>query len=182
MLAVSRRRTARPFEARGGPFGQTRQLDEFTSYDVLKRLGICHAPILVIGTEETNIKLPFSYPVVVKALSSELTHKSDVGGVALDVKNEAELLRAVREINERLRDSIVLKQVMIQPRVSGICEVLLGFRRDPDVGPIVLIAAGGIDAEVYRDRSLRVAPVDLKTAHEMIDELAVSRVLKGFRN
>ena len=79
-------------------------------------------------------------------------------------------------------ENIALEQVPIQPMTSGLGEILLGFRRDPDAGPIVLIAAGGVYTEIYRDRSIRLAPVDVTTAHAMIDELAISRIFKGFRN
>ena len=65
--------------------------------------------------------------------------------------------------------------------VRGVAEVLIGFRRDPDVGPVVVLAAGGVLAEVYRDRSVRTAPVDLDQAHAMIGEVRGLVVATGFR-
>ena len=65
--------------------------------------------------------------------------------------------------------------------VRGVAEVLIGFRRDPDVGPVVVLAAGGVLAEVYRDRSVRTAPVDLDQAHAMIGEVRGLAVASGFR-
>ena len=65
--------------------------------------------------------------------------------------------------------------------VSGVGEVLIGYRVDPDVGPLIMVAMGGIFTEIYRDRSLRLAPVDLATAHEMIAEVRGLATLKGFR-
>ncbi len=59
--------------------------------------------------------------------------------------------------------------------------MLIGYRVDPDVGPLVMVAAGGVLAEIYRDRSLRLAPVDLATAHEMIGEVAALKALAGYR-
>jgi len=69
----------------------------------------------------------------------------------------------------------------VQPMVSGLGEVLIGYGIDPDVGPIIMVAAGGLLAEIYRDRSLRLAPVDLATAHEMITEVRALAALAGYR-
>jgi hypothetical protein len=63
-------------------------------------------------------------------------------------------------------------RVLVQPMMSGLGEVLIGYRIDRDVGPLVMLAAGGVFTEIYRDRSLRLAPVDLPTAHAMIAEVA----------
>jgi acetate---CoA ligase (ADP-forming) len=72
-------------------------------------------------------------------------------------------------------------RVLVQPMVPGLGEVLIGYRVDPDAGPMVMLAAGGIYTEIYRDRSLRLAPVDLATAHEMIAEVRGLKVLAGYR-
>jgi hypothetical protein len=69
----------------------------------------------------------------------------------------------------------------VQPMVSGLGEVLIGYRVDRDVGPLVLVAAGGVFTEIYRDRSLRLAPVDLTTAHEMIAQVRGLAPLTGYR-
>ncbi len=66
--------------------------------------------------------------------------------------------------------------------VTGLGEVLVGYRVDRDVGPLIMLAAGGVLAEIYRDRSLRLAPVDLATAREMIDEVRGLAALAGYRN
>ena len=80
------------------------------------------------------------------------------------------------------RPDAAVAQVLVQPMTSGLGEMLLGYRVDPEAGPLVLLAAGGIYTEIYRDRSIRLAPVDLDTASSMIAELAISRVFQGFRN
>ena len=73
------------------------------------------------------------------------------------------------------------RRVLAQPMIAGIGEVLIGYRVDPDVGPLVMLAAGGIYTEIYRDRSLRLAPVDLHTAHEMIAEVRALKAMTGYR-
>jgi acetate---CoA ligase (ADP-forming) len=70
----------------------------------------------------------------------------------------------------------------VQPMEMGLGEVLVGYRVDRDVGPLIMLAAGGVLAEIYRDRSLRLAPVDLATAQEMIGEVRGLAALAGYRN
>ena len=118
---------------------------------------------------------------MVKALSAEIAHKTEAGGVVLNVADGDALLAAIKQIRanvaQRRPDTRVLR-VLVQPMVAGIGEALVGYRVDPDVGPLVMVAAGGILTEIYRDRSLRLAPVDLATAKEMIAEV---RGLQGAR-
>jgi succinyl-CoA synthetase beta subunit len=121
--------------------------------------------------------LPFPFPVVVKAMSKEIAHKSDVGGVILNLSSDVELLAAIGKIQR----TTGVDRALVQPMVTGVGEVLIGYRVDADVGPLVMLAAGGIFAEIHRDRSLRLAPVDLTEAHAMIGEVAALKALTGFR-
>ncbi|MET0906794.1 MAG: acetate--CoA ligase family protein [Tardiphaga sp.] len=163
----------------------TRQLDEIAAYALMKQVGVPHAPAVAVDITATSIALPFAYPVAVKLLSAEIAHKTDVGGVVLNVGSEADLKAAMAKIADSVKmhrpDAAVL-QVLVQPMTSGLGEMLLGYRVDPEAGPLVLLAAGGVTTEIYRDRSIRLAPVDLDTAKSMIAELAISRVFQGFRN
>jgi succinyl-CoA synthetase beta subunit len=72
-------------------------------------------------------------------------------------------------------------RVLVQPMISGLGEALVGYRVDRDVGPLVMVAAGGVFTEIYRDRSLRLAPVDLATAQEMIAQVRGLAPLAGYR-
>ncbi len=141
-------------------------LDELKSYEVLERLGIRHAV-----TEDAK------FPVALKVLSADITHKTEAGGVVLDIPN-AEALRSARE---EMRKRTGVDRFLVQEMVRGIGEALIGYRVDPQVGPIVMLAAGGVLAEIHRDRSLRLAPVDLETAREMVAEVAAFRALAGYR-
>jgi acyl-CoA synthetase (NDP forming) len=161
-----------------------RLLDELDAYKLIERLGIQCAPSVAVDTNVSRAPaLPFPYPAVVKALSAEITHKTEIGGVVLDVADGDGLLSAIRQIGESIkqrRPGIRFDRVLVQPMISGIGEVLAGYRVDPDVGPLVMVAAGGVFTEIYRDRSLRLAPVDLATAREMIAELR-GLPLAGYR-
>lgn len=163
----------------------TKQLDEIAAYALMKQVGVPHAPAVAVDINATSIALPFAYPVAVKLLSAEIAHKTDVGGVVLNVDSEAELKAAMTKIADSVkthRPDAAVSQVLVQPMTSGLGEMLLGYRVDPEAGPLVLLAAGGVTTEIYRDRSIRLAPVDLDTAKSMIAELAISRVFQGFRN
>src|SRR5262249_4155907 len=126
---------------------------------------------------------PFGYPVAVKALSNVIAHKTDVGGVVLGVTNDEALRDAIEKIRHDVvsHAGILIEKVLIQPMVTGLGEALIGYRVDKDVGPMILLAAGGVYTEIYRDRSLRLAPVDLPTAREMVGEVRGLAPLTGFR-
>jgi acyl-CoA synthetase (NDP forming) len=187
IAAALSRQPPRPLSARSAaPAASSgRMLDELAAGALLDRLGIARAPsvALEVGIAEAP-PLPFAYPVAVKALCAEIAHKTDVGGVALDVADGEALLAAIQKIAatvaERRPDARIAR-VLVQPMVSGLGEVLLGYRVDRDVGALIMVAAGGVLTEIARDRSLRVAPVDLATAHEMIAEVRSLTALAGYR-
>ena len=112
--------------------------------------------------------LPFPYPVAVKALSAEIAHKTEVGGVVLDIADGDALLGGDQADPRQCRAAPAQHARRCACWCSrwshGVGEALVGYRVDPDVGPLVMVAAGGILTEIYRDRSLRLAPVDLATA------------------
>jgi acyl-CoA synthetase (NDP forming) len=165
--------------------GNGRMLDEVDAGTLIERFGIPRAPAVVVDVAMTRApSLPFGYPVVVKALSAELAHKTEAGGVVLNVANGDALLAAIKQIRANVaqrRPNTRVLRVLVQPMVAGIGEALVGYRVDPDAGPLVMVAAGGILTEIYRDRSLRLAPVDLAIAKEMIGEVRAFKALAGFR-
>jgi succinyl-CoA synthetase beta subunit len=79
------------------------------------------------------------------------------------------------------RTGITPDRVLVAPMIAGIGEALIGYRVDREAGPLIMVAAGGVYTEIYRDRSLRLAPVDLAAAHDMIGEVKAFATLKGFR-
>ena len=186
-------------------------LDELQAYDLIARLGIRHAPAVAValpgcGADGANdgssvgasdavnhpardaardaIAPGVAFPVALKVLSAEIAHKSDVGGVVLGVTDAGALEAALGEMASDLRARLPdtrIDRALVQTMVAGVGEVLIGYRIDPEVGPLVMLAAGGVLAEVYRDRSLRLAPVDHDGAHAMIDEVCAMAALRGFR-
>src|SRR5205085_10591720 len=119
-----------------------------------------------------------------KMLSAEIAHKTEVGGVVLGVAYGKALLATIEKIRAEVparKPGAHVDRVLVQPMVSGLGEALVGYRVDRDVGPLVMVAAGGVLAEITRDRSLRLAPVDLAMAHEMIAEVRGLIPLSGYR-
>ena len=186
IAAVLKRRAPQPIVARApSAAGGGRLVDELEAAALLDQLEIPRAPAVALDISSATVPpLPFPYPVAVKALSADIPHKTDVGGVVLNVKDASELRAATAQIAKTVahKPGDRLERVLVQPMVAGLGEVLIGYRIDPDVGPLVMVAVGGIFTEIYRDRSLRLAPVDLAIAHEMIGEVAGLKLLAGYRN
>jgi acetate---CoA ligase (ADP-forming) len=187
IAAALSRTPPRPAPARAwmqSPIGG-RILDELAGGALLERLGIRRAPSAVLEADIAQApSLPFSYPVAAKVLSADIAHKSDVGGVALDVADGAALVAAIRKIATSVierKSGTRVRRVLVQPMVAGLGEALVGYRVDRDVGPLIMVAAGGVLTEIARDRSLRLAPVDLADAREMIAEVRGLVPLTGYR-
>ncbi len=124
------------------------------------------------------------YPVALKILSPDLAHKTEVGGVALNIPDEAALRSAMLNMRARVEKAAPQARItgfLAQPMAKGLAEVILGFRRDPEVGPVVLLGAGGVLAELHRDVALRLAPLHLDEARGMIADVRALRVIEGWR-
>lgn len=124
------------------------------------------------------------YPVVMKIASPDITHKSDIGGVRLDIYSVEELGRAYDEIMEGVRISAPgarIDGVLLQSRIFGGTEVILGGKRDPQFGPVLVYGLGGVFTELIHDVTFRVAPVTFREAREMIRETKSFRILSGAR-
>jgi acyl-CoA synthetase (NDP forming) len=158
---------------------------ERQSHAWLAQLGVPSAAAVVVAADgPVPLPLPFAYPVVVKACSAQLAHKSEHGGVVLGVADAQALRLAMEQVKTNVARHAPLPadfEILVQPMVKGLAEVLLGFKRDPDAGAIVMLAVGGIWAEVVRERSIRLAPVDEAQAMEMITALRALSPLQGLR-
>jgi acyl-CoA synthetase (NDP forming) len=158
-------------------------LDAQASLALFAALGIETSPGVVAPPGAPPPALPFGYPVAVKALGP--AHKTDLGGVILDIADEPALAAALQRVaaNAAAHDPRTpLRGLLIQPMIAGLGEVLLGFRREPGIGPIVLLGAGGVLAELTADAAIRLAPVDAAQARAMIDEVKGLAPLRGYRN
>jgi len=164
--------------------GAGRTIDEAEAYRLFASVGVPHAPVAVLTVGEPVPELSFAYPVVAKVLHPDIAHKTDVGGVVLNIADADALSAAMAAIRDRVeaaRPGVSVARILVQPMTRGVGEVLVGLRRDPQAGPVVMLAAGGVLTEIYRDRALRLAPVDRDTALEMIGEVKALQALAGYR-
>jgi acyl-CoA synthetase (NDP forming) len=171
-------------EACASAFDRER-LNEHEACRLFAALGIACAPACIVRDPGECGRLDVEYPVAAKVLSRDIPHKSDGGLVELDVGSGGNLRVAVQRILNRVRDRFPaarLDGVLVQRMERGIAEVIVGFRRDPEVGPVVMLGVGGIAAELQRSYCVRLAPVSLESAMEMIDEVTELAMLHGFRN
>ncbi len=124
------------------------------------------------------------YPVAIKVIAEQISHKSDVGGVQLNLRNGPAVAEAFEDMMERIHlayPDVKVDGVLVQPMITGGRELILGGRQDPQFGPVVLIGLGGIFVEIFEEASVRVAPISRREAMEMIDDLRGAPILKGAR-
>jgi len=120
------------------------------------------------------------FPTVMKIVSPEVIHKSDYGGVILNIETESMLEKAYRKMEERF-SQLEFKGVMLYRQIERGFEFIAGIKRDPCFGAVVLAGAGGIFTEIIKDSSIRIAPFDIEEAINMLSELKIGRVFSAFR-
>ncbi|HEY0918273.1 acetate--CoA ligase family protein, partial [Devosia sp.] len=184
VAAALRRRLPRQLQRAPATTGATHMLDEAEGYALLDEVGIPHAPALAVPVGTASVDTSY-YPAAVKVLHREIAHKSDLGGIVLDVRSDADFQAAVKDIVANVGKTAPqheIAHVLVQKMVRGaVGEALVGYRVDAQLGPVVVLATGGVATELYKDRCVRIAPVDLAMAHEMIDEVRGMALLMGFR-
>jgi acyl-CoA synthetase (NDP forming) len=159
-----------------------RRLNEINSHGLFAALGIPVAQGRVLAAAEDCAGM--GGRVAVKILSADIAHKTDAGLVRLDVPAadaHEEVERILKEVRARFSTARV-DGVLVQRMERGLAEAIVGFRRDPEVGPVVMLGAGGIAAELKRSLCVRLAPVSIEEARAMIGEVRELAVLRGFRN
>ena len=161
--------------------GEKRDLLLPEAYEVLRAYGIPVADYQIVRQKEDLKKVmnKIGVPVALKIVSQEISHKSDVGGVVLNINRESEAEEAYDKMKRLVKGPS--SEVLVQKMVSDGREVILGAKHDPSFGPVLLFGLGGIYVEVFKDISLRVAPINRSEAEEMIWELKTSAILKGVR-
>jgi acetyl coenzyme A synthetase (ADP forming)-like protein len=146
---------------------------------ILRAAGIEH----VVGEEATPVNAVataerLGYPLVAKAVAPGLVHKSDVGGVILDLRSADDVEAAVAQLRQRVPQ---LQSVLLQRQVDGVIEALVGVTTDPTFGPLVVCGIGGILVELLRDAAYRLPPVTDVDAAEMLGALRLAKLLDGYR-
>jgi acetate---CoA ligase (ADP-forming) len=153
--------------------------------DLVKPYGIAAAPGALGSDVEAAATraAAMGYPVVLKIISPEWLHKSDLGGVRLNIAGEPELRGAFQELTARFRQRTpagTLTGLLVQKQLKGV-ELLLGLKQDPQFGPVLVAGAGGIYTEILRDVARALAPVSREEAGAMLAGLKIYPILKGVR-
>ncbi|MEM2146320.1 MAG: bifunctional acetate--CoA ligase family protein/GNAT family N-acetyltransferase [Candidatus Jordarchaeaceae archaeon] len=162
-------------------------LSEVEGKEFLEAYGIPTVKTKVAETEDEAVSLAsqMGYPVVMKVYSPQITHKSDVGGVILDIKDEAGVREAYKRIMENMRKSAPhaeIRGVTIQPMIQKTgCELIIGSKKDPLFGPVIVFGLGGIFVEVFKDYAVGFPPLNQTLARRLIEGTKAFRILKGYR-
>jgi len=160
--------------------GQT-ALSEYDSKKLLEAFGIPVTREALAVNEEDAVAhaRELSYPVVMKGCSPSLMHKSDQGWIELNVDNEDQVRRTFQRFVRKAESP--LDGVLVQEKVAGPRELVIGMNRDPQFGVCVMLGLGGVMTEVFKDTVFRVAPFDLPEAGDMMEELRSKDLLGAFR-
>ncbi|MEO6781317.1 MAG: acetate--CoA ligase family protein, partial [Bradyrhizobium sp.] len=161
-------------------------LDEVASKKLLKAYGIpvSREEIAQTAAGAVRIARKIGFPVVAKVVSADILHKSDIGGVVLNLNNAAEVRKAFRDITARvskLKSRPKLEGILIAQQVRADLELVVGASLDAEMGPVVLFGTGGVDIELMKDVALAGAPLDAAEARELIARTKAGVKLKGYR-
>ncbi|HEY6196882.1 MAG TPA: acetate--CoA ligase family protein [Candidatus Eisenbacteria bacterium] len=170
---------------RGKP-GESVWLDPEETRALLGAAGLPLVPVMTATTagQAAQAATRLGFPVAVKLASRSLTHKSDVGGVVLNLKSEDEVRHAFADIGQRLDERGLREQmegVTVQPMVSEGVEAIIGMTQDPQFGPVLMFGLGGVYVELLRDVTFRVYPVTDRDVAEMVRSVRGSKLLEGWR-
>ena len=161
-------------------------LDEVTSKKLLKAYGIPVSKEAIAQTAADAVKIAnkIGFPVVAKVVSADILHKSDVGGVVLNLSSAADVRKAFNTITARvkkLKGKPKLEGILIAQQVKADLELVVGASLDAEMGPVVLFGTGGVDIELMKDVALAGAPLDADEAKELIGRTKAGVKMKGYR-
>ena len=124
------------------------------------------------------------YPVVIKIVSPQILHKSDMGGIALDIKSPEVVRTSIIEMTQRIKSTAPDSEIdgfLVQKMAPEGLEVIIGMRRDPTFGPLMMFGLGGVYVELFKDVGFGIAPLSPGRAYQMVESTRAGRLLKGFR-
>ncbi|QWG13395.1 acetate--CoA ligase family protein [Bradyrhizobium sediminis] len=161
-------------------------LDEVASKKLLKAYGIpvSREEIAQTAAEAVKIAKEIGFPVVAKVVSADILHKSDIGGVVLNLNSAAEVKKAFNDITARvkkLKSKPKLEGILIAQQVKADLELVIGASLDAEMGPVVLFGTGGVDIELTKDVALAGAPLDAAEARQLINRTKAGVKIGGYR-
>ena len=171
-------------------FEETIQTDhkvitEESSKSILKSYGVKVPPFALATSAEDAAKQAkkIGFPLVMKVVSPQILHKTDVGGVKVGINNVADVKKTFNDMYGRLskKKGVNVKGILLEKMVPKGVELIVGIQNDPQFGPMIIAGLGGVMTEVFKDVAFRMLPITTSDAKSMINELKGSKLLKGFR-
>jgi acetyltransferase len=161
---------------------QATALDEVESKNALRAYGIATPAETLVTSSADAVSAAdrIGYPVVLKAVSAQLLHKSDVGGVALGLSSPAELTAAYERMSRALQQHDVTGMLVCQQVIGGL-ELVLGLHRDPEMGLVTMAGSGGVLLELIKDVTFCAPPISRDKARDMLASLRGAKLLRGYR-
>jgi acyl-CoA synthetase (NDP forming) len=161
-------------------------LTEIEAKEILGEIGINCTETKLAATKEEAVALSekIGYPIVLKISSVDITHKSDAGGVKVNLKNQEEMEKAYDEIMTSCRAACPdadIEGIAVQGMAKIGTEIIMGMIKDPSFGPVVMFGLGGVLVEILKDVSFRIVPIEKNDAVEMINEIQGKKMLEGYR-
>jgi succinyl-CoA synthetase beta subunit len=161
-------------------------VNEAAAKALLARAGVPVLPERICATAEDAVAAAdaLGYPVVMKILSEDIPHKTEVGGVLLNLADADAVARGFAEVMRRARAAkpdARLDGVLVAPMATGGVETIIGVQRDPVFGPMVMFGLGGVAVELFKDVAFATAPLTPDRAEALIDAVRGSRLLEGWR-
>ena len=158
--------------------GARKNLTEAEVKGILREYGIPTPDYRILKGGKIDKGLKLKYPVVLKVCSPEILHKTDVGGVALELKDENELAKKAGEFAKKFKNA----DLLVEPMEKGNAEIIIGLLNDPTFGITIMFGMGGIFTEIYKDVVFRVVPIERFDAEQMLTDIKARKLLEGFRN
>lgn len=154
--------------------------------EILRAYGLPLPQSALAKTEQEAVKIAkkIGYPVVLKIASPQIIHKSDAGGVKVNIQNDKDTCSAFKEIiknAKKYNKNAVIKGVLVVEMVKGGKEMIIGSKQEPGFGPVLMLGMGGIYVEILKDVTFRLAPVTDKEAEDMIASIKTKKLLEGVR-
>lgn len=171
-------------------FEETIQTDhkvitEELSKSILKTYGVKVPPFALVTSAEEAVKQAkkIGFPLVMKVVSPQILHKTDVGGVKVGLDNVNDVKKTFKDMYGRLskKKGVEVKGILLEKMVPKGVELIVGIQNDPQFGPVIMVGLGGIMTEVMKDVAFRMLPISPSDAKSMLNELKGSKLLKGFR-
>lgn len=161
-------------------------LGEASALNVFASLGLSVPGGTTVADETGVVQAAeeLSYPVALKILSNDIAHKTEAGGVRLNLCTAQEVMQVAQDILRNVAEkhpNAAIEGLLVQRMETGIAEALLGYKLDPMVGPIVVLGSGGVLTEIFRDSAIRLAPVTHDQARAMVYEVRGLAPIRGYR-